>query len=161
MPTRRGSTPFFWGYADETGSGEGKGYNFNLPLDRGSGDDVYAEALSAALLRLQQFDPGALVIALGLDAHESDPFKGLALSTGMFHDIARRLSALGLPTLIVQEGGYANPALGENLESFSNGFLTLRFLSRRKAATSIAELPPYRIKRKSGCGFFGHLMHKL
>jgi len=114
--------PFFWGYADETGSGEGKGYNFNLPLERGRGDKDFLEALSAALLRVRQFEPGALVLALGLDAHESDPFKGLALSTGAFHRVAQQVSALDLPTVIVQEGGYANPALGENLASFLTGF---------------------------------------
>jgi len=114
--------PFFWGYADETGSGEGKGYNFNLPLERGSGDEIFFEALSAALMRVQQFEPGALVLALGLDAHESDPFKGLTLTTDAFHSIAKRVAALNLPTLIVQEGGYANPALGKNLESFLTGF---------------------------------------
>ncbi|MEM1048598.1 MAG: histone deacetylase family protein [Pseudomonadota bacterium] len=114
--------PFFWGYADETGSGEGKGYNLNLPLDRGSGDVVYREAFSAAMLRLRQFEPGALVVALGLDAHESDPFKGLALTTGAFQALAREIAALGCPTLVVQEGGYANPALGTNLDAFLSGF---------------------------------------
>lgn len=114
--------PFFWGYADETGAGEGKGYNFNLPLERGRGDAEFAEALSAALMRIRQFEPGALVLALGLDAHESDPFKGLALTTAAFHTIAQRVAALDLPTVIVQEGGYANPALGTNLGSFLSGF---------------------------------------
>lgn len=115
--------PFFWGYADETGSGEGKGYNLNLPLDKGSTDATYHEALAAALLRIGQFRPGALVVALGLDAHESDPFKGLALTTPAFGEIAMRIAALGLPTVIVQEGGYANPALGRNLEAFLTGFV--------------------------------------
>ena len=113
--------PFFWGYADETGSGEGKGYNLNLPMQRGSGDADFHETLAAALMRIRQFQPGALVVALGLDAHESDPFKGMALTTAAFHEISKRISALNLPTVIVQEGGYANPALGENLQSFLTG----------------------------------------
>ncbi|MEM8813518.1 MAG: histone deacetylase family protein [Pseudomonadota bacterium] len=114
--------PFFWGYGDEAGSGEGRGYNLNLPLERGTADGVYLETLSAALLRVKQFDPGAVVVALGLDAHESDPFKGLAVTTNGFGSIARRIADLGLPTLIVQEGGYANPALGDNLTAVLSGF---------------------------------------
>jgi acetoin utilization deacetylase AcuC-like enzyme len=36
--------------------------------------------------------------------------------------MARRIAALGLPTLIVMEGGYAVAALGANVASFLEGF---------------------------------------
>ncbi len=41
--------PFFWGYADELGAGDGVGYNHNYPLPRGSGDDLFLDALEKAL----------------------------------------------------------------------------------------------------------------
>jgi len=71
---------------------------------------------------VRAFAPGALVIALGLDAFEGDPFGGLALSTPGFGEIGRRLAGLGLPTAIIQEGGYLCEALGDNLASFLKGF---------------------------------------
>ena len=36
--------------------------------------------------------------------------------------IARRIASLGLPTLIVMEGGYAVDALGANVAGFLTGF---------------------------------------
>ncbi|MGK2924404.1 MAG: histone deacetylase family protein, partial [Lysobacterales bacterium] len=73
--------PFFWGWANETGEAEGAGYNLNLPLARGSGDAEFLGSLETAIQRVQDFAPGALVVALGLDASEHDPFGGLAVST--------------------------------------------------------------------------------
>lgn len=115
--------PFFWGYASETGEGAGAGYNYNFPLPRGTQDAIYLETLDRALDVVEQFKPQALVVALGLDAYEGDPIAGLAISTEGFHSIGSRISAkLELPTVIVQEGGYLCPQLGENLASFIQGF---------------------------------------
>jgi acetoin utilization deacetylase AcuC-like enzyme len=114
--------PFFWGYASERGSGPGLGSNYNLPLPRGTDDSGYLEALEKALLRIDAYAPGALVVALGLDASRDDPYQGFAVTTGGFGRIAKEIAALGLPTLLVQEGGYLSDALGANLESFLRGF---------------------------------------
>lgn len=114
--------PFFWGYAGERGAGPGMGSNLNLPLPRGTGDKDYLKALDKALLRIEAFAPGALVVALGLDAFEGDPFQGLTITTEGFGRIAGKIAWLGLPTVIVQEGGYLCEALGHNLESFLRGF---------------------------------------
>lgn len=114
--------PFFWGHADERGTGRGLGFNLNLPLPRGTGDDGFLAALSTALGRIAAFAPNGLVVALGLDAHESDPFKGLAVTTAGFRRIGAAIGATRLPTVLVQEGGYLNAALGPNLEAFLGGF---------------------------------------
>ena len=63
-----------------------------------------------------------MVVALGLDAHESDPFRGLKITTPGFARIAKSASGLGLPTVLVQEGGYLSDELGENLYAFLRGF---------------------------------------
>ena len=115
--------PFFWGYASETGERIGEGYNFNFPLPRGTQDEIYLETLDRALEVVEDFQPQALVIALGLDAFEGDPIAGLAISTAGFNSIGARISGkLGLPTVIVQEEGYLCPQLGDNLASFVQGF---------------------------------------
>lgn len=116
--------PFFWGHADERGEGPGLGYNLNLPLARHSGDAVYIEALAAAIRRIEAFAPDALVVALGLDAFEKDPFGGLAVSTPGFARIAEAIAKLRLPAVVVQEGGYLCDALGDNLTAFLTGFGT-------------------------------------
>ncbi len=114
--------PFFWGHAHERGEGEGEGANLNLPLRRRTSDEGYFEALDKALARIAAFGTDAVVVALGLDAHEDDPFQGLAVTTDGFSRMAGRIRGLGLPTVIVQEGGYLQPKLGENLTSFLSGF---------------------------------------
>lgn len=116
--------PFYWGHAGERGEGPGLGYNLNLPLPRGAPDDVFLGALDRGLESVQAFAPQALVIALGLDAFEGDPFGGLALTRDGFGRIAARLARLGRPTVIVQEGGYLCDALGDNLAAFLAAFET-------------------------------------
>jgi len=114
--------PFFWGHAHERGTGDGLGYNLNLPLPRGTDDAAYLRALAIALARIADFGADTLVVALGLDAHEGDPFKGFAITTAGFARIAAAIAAMRLPTLLVQEGGYLSDDLGKNLTSFLAGF---------------------------------------
>jgi len=114
--------PFFWGYAGERGEGPGLGANYNLPLARKSGDDMFLDALSSAIRRIEAFAPDALVVALGLDAYEGDPFGGLSVTTPGFARIGKAVAELRLPSVIVQEGGYLCDALSDNLASFLDGF---------------------------------------
>jgi len=115
--------PFFWGYEQERGEGPGLGANLNLPIPRGTGDDGFLTALEPGLERIRAFAPDILIVALGLDPFEGDPFGGLAVTTPGFARIASAAASLDLPTLIVQEGGYLCPELGDNLRSFLGGFL--------------------------------------
>ncbi|NTT85926.1 histone deacetylase family protein [Tabrizicola fusiformis] len=113
--------PFYWGHAHERGAGEGLGYNLNLPLPRGIGDADYLAALEQGLQAVDSFGADVIVVALGLDAHEDDPFQGFRVTTPGFARIAAAIAARGLPVLVVQEGGYLSPALGGNLTSFLSG----------------------------------------
>ena len=94
------------------------------PSRRGHGarDDVFLETLDIALERIAAYAPGAVVVALGLDAFEGDPLAGLAVSTDGFRRIGERCASIGAPTVIVQEGGYLCDALSSNLTSFLTGF---------------------------------------
>jgi len=115
--------PFFWGSANETGKGEGAGYNLNIPLPRGTRDDEFLKGLTTALDRVEEFAPDAVVIALGLDAYEGDPIAGLAISTEGFGAIGNAIaSRVKVPTVLVQEGGYPCDELGDNLAQFIRGF---------------------------------------
>ena len=113
--------PFFWGSVEERGEGEGLGTNVNLPLPVGSDGATFLATLDRLIERLVAFQPQALVVALGLDAHRDDPLAGLALETDDFTAVGRRLAALELPTVLVQEGGYPTEHLGANLAAFLRG----------------------------------------
>ncbi|GGF44476.1 acetylpolyamine amidohydrolase [Aliidongia dinghuensis] len=117
-----GFYPFFVGYAHERGEGDGLGYNINVPLPHGTGDDGYLAALARTARQIKAFAPGAVVVALGLDAYEGDPLKALAITTPGFARIGAAIAELGLPTVFVQEGGYLSAELGQNLASVLTGF---------------------------------------
>ena len=114
--------PFMCGYAHEKGQGAGYGYNLNLPLPKTTEDDAYMVALNHAMAQIRAFAPGALVLALGLDAYKDDPLEGMQLTTEGFERIGTAVAGMGLPTVIVQEGGYLCDDLGRNLTAFMTGF---------------------------------------
>ena len=118
--------PYVWGYAHERGVGAGLGANLNIPLPIGTRDDGYLQALVVARKAIEAFTPGALVVALGLDASEHDPLAGLAVTTDGFHRIGAAIARLGLPTVLVQEGGYLSDSLGANLAAVLGGFEAAR-----------------------------------
>jgi acetoin utilization deacetylase AcuC-like enzyme len=91
-------------------------------LARGTADDEYLKTLDTAIDAIGKFSPTALVVALGLDAFEGDPLRGLAITTPGFARIGRRIAEFELPTVLVQEGGYLSDELGDNLSSFLRGF---------------------------------------
>ncbi len=114
--------PFYHGFSDQTGIGEGKGYNLNLPIPVKSNDAMWGNALASALEAIDEFAPTALVVALGLDAHSHDPLGGGDVSTEGYRLIGGLIGSLNLPTVIVQEGGYLTPYLGDTLANFLTGF---------------------------------------
>ena len=114
--------PFYTGYADERGNGPGEGFNLNLPLSHGGGGAEMAAAIETAGAAIRAFGAEALVLALGYDAHKDDPIGVLKLEATDFGDVGRLVKGFGLPTLVVQEGGYAIEAIGDCLDSFLGGF---------------------------------------
>ena len=95
----------------------------DLPLPAGCTNDRYLAALDTALERIAGHAAAALVVSLGLDTYGQDPIADFALSTDVYHEVGRRVAGLGLPTLVLQEGGYFVPKLGENARTWLRGLL--------------------------------------
>ncbi len=110
--------PWFVGHGDERGEGPGEGANLNLPLPRGAGDDAWLAALDEGVAAVRRFGADALVVALGFDALVGEPLGFLAVSVDGFARAAEAVSALGLPSVLVQEGGYAIGSLPELVARF-------------------------------------------
>ena len=64
----------------------------------------------------------ALVVALGVDAAGGDPESPLQVSAEGYRAAGRALGALGLPTVIVQEGGYRLETVGSLVRAALAGF---------------------------------------
>jgi acetoin utilization deacetylase AcuC-like enzyme len=115
--------PHFWGYEHEKGEGQGYGFNINYPIPEGTSDNDYMSVLEKAIDQLKAYSPDVIILALGLDASEQDPIDMLGLTTAGFSEIGQRVKALNLPILIVQEGGYISPILGDNLAALLKAFI--------------------------------------
>ena len=113
--------PYFSGFDDEKGAAAGRGFNLNLPLPENIDGERYRRELERALARIRKFEPQFLVVALGLDTARGDPTGSFRLMTRDFRENGRMIGGLGLPTLVVQEGGYRTQTLGANARHFFTG----------------------------------------
>ena len=77
--------------------------------------------LDRALSPVDAFDPSVVVVSLGVDTYVGDPMCDLALTTDGFRRCGAAVAALGRPLVVLQEGGYADDALGANVTSWLLG----------------------------------------
>src|SRR5204863_6771319 len=97
----------------------------NLPLPEGIDDDAYLAALHRALAAVDAFRPALVIVSLGLDTFVTDPICDFAVTTEGFHRCGRAVAELGLPTVVLQEGGYDVDALGDNVRQWLLGLARL------------------------------------
>jgi acetoin utilization deacetylase AcuC-like enzyme len=93
-------------------AGGGGAANLNIALAPGTGDAGWLEAVRRAAAEVVSFGAGALVVALGVDAAAGDSESPLQVTGEGFAAAGRFLGELGLPTVVVQEGGYDLAAIG-------------------------------------------------
>ena len=114
--------PYFLGYADETGTGSGDGFNHNYPMPAGTLFAQWQEALVDALARIVDFSPQYLVVSLGVDAFENDPISFFKLTSSDFLTTGQMIGAIDIPTVFVMEGGYDVDEVGVNVVNVLKGF---------------------------------------
>lgn len=115
--------PVVTGFEDERGVADGHGSNINLPMPHGSEASVFFNHLQEALTAVQLFDADALVLPLGYDIYKGDPQSKVAIDSDGFTQIGKQIRGLGLPTVVIQEGGYDVDNLTINSTNFIGGLL--------------------------------------
>jgi acetoin utilization deacetylase AcuC-like enzyme len=113
--------PVVAGFDDETGTGAGEGYNLNLPMAHGASEADFFNCMDQATSALRKFGPDVLVLSLGFDIYENDPQSKVSVSHEGFRLLGQRIKALGIPCVVVQEGGYDIATLDENASRFFAG----------------------------------------
>lgn len=113
--------PYFSGYREEAGEGEGEGFNMNIPLGENIDGQKYLKHLKRAIERVRKFKPDFLIVALGLDTASGDPTGTWSLKGADFENNGKLVSALKVPTLVIQEGGYNSRNIGVNARMFFKG----------------------------------------
>ncbi len=124
--TPREYYPFYFGYEDEVGFGEGDKSNLNIPLPVGADDEAFVEANQKLIVAVLAAEVDALVLSAGWDAHRDDPLSKLDVSHDAFRRLGRLLGEVPLPTVIVQEGGYSLAAIESVAPLFISEFLDER-----------------------------------
>jgi acetoin utilization deacetylase AcuC-like enzyme len=95
----------------------------NLPLADGVGFAGFEAAMAQAAARIARFNADMLMISLGVNGHEFEPFGRLGLTTADYEKIGGQIAQFGLRTLFVMEGGYAHDVIGENVAAVLAGYL--------------------------------------
>jgi acetoin utilization deacetylase AcuC-like enzyme len=113
--------PYFLGREDETGEGDGAGENLNIPLRAGADNRDFLGAVDRALEAIAAVPGSIVVVSLGFDTYGLDPIGDFALTTDVYHEVGRRTAAIGRRLVILQEGGYHRPSLGENARAWLRG----------------------------------------
>jgi acetoin utilization deacetylase AcuC-like enzyme len=115
--------PFYpgTGAADDVGTGDGRGFTVNVPMEAGSNDGDYAlvhRAIVAPIL--EAFRPELLLVSAGYDAHERDPLASMRMTANGYGAIVASLAASAArhgALALVTEGGYELSALAECLNA--------------------------------------------
>jgi acetoin utilization deacetylase AcuC-like enzyme/GNAT superfamily N-acetyltransferase len=134
--------PYFSGFAEDVGESEGEGFNLNFPLTEAVDGAKYRKALTQALQRIEAFEPDFLVLALGLDTAKADPTGTWNLNAGDFERNGRMIGELGLPIVVIQEGGYRSRTLGVNARNFFSGLAA--------SGLTASDISPYTRERLHG-----------
>ena len=118
--------PHVVGYADETGAGAGLGATRNLPLAPGSDDEPWLGAVRELVGWVVEAGCDALVVSLGVDAAADDPESPLLVTEAGYGAAGSLIGRTGLPSVVVQEGGYHLPTLGPLVAAYLGGHAGLQ-----------------------------------
>lgn len=80
------------GFAEQTGTGDGEGYNVDLSLPPGTGDKTYLYALREIFVPLaEEFEPELIIANGGSDPHFADSLGSLRLTVDGFFNLSRTI----------------------------------------------------------------------
>ena len=115
--------PYFLGYADERGAGRGAGYTLNLPLPLGTGWDSVRGRARRRARSDRPLRAGCARRIARRRLHSNETRSAVSSSPPRHYPlIGSRLAGLGLPTVLVQEGGYAVAEIGANVAGVLGAF---------------------------------------
>ena len=106
-----GRTLFPWGGSErETGQGEGRGYNVNVPLEPSADDEVFLMVFNGiAMEALRLFRPDVVVGQFGTDTFATDPLTHLRLTNNGYLEAIETLHR-SFPRILALGGGGYNMA---------------------------------------------------
>lgn len=92
------------GFPDEFGGPSAYGYNINIPLPPGTGDEGFLDVLDNLILPiLDEYKPDLIINSAGQDNHYTDPLTNMNFTAQGYAKLTEKLN----PHVAVLEGGYS------------------------------------------------------
>lgn len=146
--------PFNCGHTHQTGAGAGAGATLCVPLGPNTtweragagGAESYSAALRRALAAVASHGAEALIVSLGVDTYARDPVHlpgaGVKLEPADFEKLGALIGegAQGVPTYLVQEGGYELDVVGFAVRDVLRGLMRGRG-SHSASSDATTQLP--------------------
>ncbi|ALX48601.1 class II histone deacetylase [Lentibacillus amyloliquefaciens] len=131
FPKNRGDIPF-------TGKGDGEGYNVNIELPAGTGDEGYLYAFDELIEPIiDQYAPELIFVSAGQDASRFDPIGRMLVTADGYFQMSERIKKLAEKhtsgrLIACHEGGYSTAYVP---------FCTLRVIEALRGTDSQVEDP--------------------
>jgi len=115
------------GHYEETGWGEGKGTNINIPLVDGTSDVSYQSAIDKIVVpAIESFKPDMIAVSAGFDSHYADPVGNMNIDSSTFWYIGQIIKKLVAKhkmrgSFSTLEGGYNPFVLGPAIRALLDG----------------------------------------
>ena len=129
-------------FPEQIGKSRGEGYVVNLLLPPRAGDDIFLKLIEVVETIVTSYSPDALVVSLGLDGYLDDGLSDARLTGASYYTVGSLIKKLGLPTVILLEGGYSR-GLECGVNAFLDGISGRRIRFKRKTATPVLLLKEY------------------
>ena len=116
------------GWLDEIGSGNGEGYNINVPLPSGTDDSGFIAAFEEILVpAANDFKPDLILVSAGQDACSGDGLAGMKMSIEGFAVLSSIVLSIarehGIKIALALEGGYDLLSLSHSVARIIEVFL--------------------------------------
>ncbi len=108
------------GAREDIGSGKGVGYNLNIPMNAGTGDQEYLEVMGKEVLpAIKKFAPDFILISAGFDANHDDQLSSIRLSPEIFGTLTEQILSVSDSAegriISFLEGGYDYDSLSKSV----------------------------------------------
>jgi acetoin utilization deacetylase AcuC-like enzyme len=112
------------GNKSEKGENKGKNYTVNIPLEKGSDEEIYLKAFDEVIIpKLKDFEPEWIFVSCGFDAHSQDPLGGMKLENNSYKKFMDRLKIFNKRVTLFLEGGYNKKVILESIEEIITSYI--------------------------------------
>jgi acetoin utilization deacetylase AcuC-like enzyme len=109
------------GNENEFGVGEGYGYNYNIIVPKGVKTAEYFRVFYERVIPVvSRYEPDLILVSAGFDGLSTDPMKIMDLDPSCYGLITKALVEVGVPVMMMLEGGYDLKNIDECIKICAN-----------------------------------------